>query len=121
MSVKPIKPKDIKPISPDEALALKAEDFPDEVISSFNALIAKHFKDGEAVVMQNEAVNAIYAAFKASGKNITKQGIFDKNYLDVEEVYQKQGWTVDFDQPAYCETYEAFFVFRKKRNQNDCE
>jgi hypothetical protein len=33
--------------------------------------------------------------------------------MDVEDVYQKAGWEVEFDKPGYNEDYEANFKFSK--------
>ena len=114
MSVKPIKPKDVKAVSPDEVISLKKEQFPDEVIDAFNILIAKNFDGEKSVVYQDDAVEYIMAEFKKNNKRMTRDKLFDNNWLDVEGIYQSQGWKVKFDQPAYCETYKAYFVFTKK-------
>ena len=37
--------------------------------------------------------------------------LYEKHYLDVEDAYRKRGWIVDYDKPAYNETYDAFFEF----------
>ena len=40
--------------------------------------------------------------------------VFKNKWLDVEEVYRKAGWKVEYDKPGYCEDYEAYFVFEKR-------
>jgi hypothetical protein len=37
--------------------------------------------------------------------------IFEKGLLDVETVYERAGWKVTYDKPAYNETYPATFRF----------
>ena len=36
-------------------------------------------------------------------------------WLDVEGIYRKAGWDVEYDSPGYCEDYPATFKFRKKK------
>ena len=32
-------------------------------------------------------------------------------YLDFEDEYRTIGWKVTYNKPAYCETYEPYFIF----------
>jgi hypothetical protein len=36
---------------------------------------------------------------------------FNFKWLDFEDAYRSKGWKVDYDKPAYCESYDAFFLF----------
>lgn len=98
-----------KPISPNDIASFKAKTFPPEVFEAFNELIAKNFSAGSADVKQKHA-----SALIASKLNITSSEVFDKGYLNVEEVYRAEGWKVNYDKPAYCENYDAFFTFKAK-------
>jgi hypothetical protein len=40
--------------------------------------------------------------------------MFNKHWFDIEDIYRKAGWAVEFDKPGYNESYESFFVFKKK-------
>jgi hypothetical protein len=101
-----------KPISPDEISDLQKEIFPAEVFDAFNELIAENFSNGYANVEQDTVVNRIIE--KGAG-NITKHEIFHRGWLNVEEVYRKAGWEVDYDKPGYNETYPASFEFKSKK------
>ena len=46
---------------------------------------------------------------------ITSQDVLDKDYLNIEEVFRAVGWVVIYDKPAYNESYEPTFEFRKER------
>jgi hypothetical protein len=102
--------KPIKPISPTE---VEDKPIPDEVIAAFNALILKNYIGKEARVEQEEALKLAVKNFKASGKKITEDKIFDNKWMDVEDLFRKEGWRVTYDKPAYNETYEAYFIFKK--------
>jgi len=101
-----------KPITPGGVVRAKQRKIPDEVIEVFNALIAEDYEDGEAVVRQDEAVKRIAERMK-----IPRQEIFDRKLLDVEEIYWRAGWKVDYDKPGFNETYEATFTFAKGRRR----
>ena len=47
-------------------------------------------------------------------KGLKRQDIFDNHWLDVEDLYRKNGWKVDYDKPGYNESYNAYFVFSAK-------
>lgn len=101
----------VKPISPKEATTQKRQDMPDAVIETWNRLIAKKFNGNNSVtIKQNEIVAAL-----AASNGVDRQTVFDLGWLDIEDLYRSVGWTVEYDKPGYNESYEAFFVFKKKK------
>lgn len=100
----------VKPITPKEALGKKQEQLPDEVLEAFNELIAANLKDRESTFKATDAVNLIRQKLE-----IKSDAIYEKGYLDIEQIYRKAGWEVEYDQPAYCESYPATYTFRAKR------
>ena len=102
----------IKPITPNEVVSHKANVvIPDYVFEAFNYFISKNFRNGSATVMQNEVVDRIISTRR---ETTTREYLFENHFLDVEDVYREAGWKVEYDKPAYCETYEASFKFTKK-------
>ena len=100
MSVKPIRPNEIK---------LK-ETFPDEVISSFNELITENYRNGVSSFKSKDVIERIKQKLGAS-----TDAIYQSNFLDVESLYRKNGWKVKYEQPSYCDTpFDAYFEFTKK-------
>lgn len=100
----------MKPISPDDVVFLRGASLPPEVIDVFNKLIAEHWDGRQAVVPQERALCAIIGAL-----NLTRAEVFDRHYLDVEAVYEAEGWRVTYDKPAYNESYPATFTFARRR------
>ncbi len=100
--------KKVLPIKPKDIAGAKAKSFPPEVIETFNELIAKNFSGGSATVFQKDAVSALVK------KGFKSADIYDNHWLDVEEIFEKSGWVVEYDKPGYCETYDAHFVFKTK-------
>lgn len=97
MSVKPISPNEIKKI------------IPDFVVEAVNELIAEKVNSqNHATVLQKHIVDRV--------KSKTDQD-FDYAWLDFENVFRDAGWNVNYDKPAYCESYDAFFEFSPKRGR----
>ena len=101
----------LKPITPKDVAKQKLDVFPDAVIEAFNEVIAAHYSNGSATITQKEVVERMVA------KGLKKDNIFDKGWLDVEDVYRKAGWTVKYDKPGYNESYEPIFIFKKRTRQ----
>ncbi len=100
--------KPIKPITPAEVAGKKRGSLPPEVLTAFNELIAAAWDGRLAVVKQDAAATLI-----ASRLDITREEVFRRHYLDVEDVYREAGWKVDYDKPSYNENYPATFKFSK--------
>jgi hypothetical protein len=100
----------VKPISPDEIVGLKKTIFPDAVIETWNLVIAKNYIEGSSRFTQDEIMAALVETLKYD-----RATIFDLKYLDVEDIYRAEGWSVEYDRPGYNESYAANFTFRKKK------
>ena len=97
----------IEPIRPEEC---EERELPDFVIIGTNNCINKHYHNGTSHFLQNDLIDEI---LEVAPDNVTRQMLFDKNWLDVEETYRKVGWKVVYDKPGYCETYKANFTFSR--------
>ena len=102
----------VQPITPKEVVGKKQEVLPDGVIEAFNELIAENWKGSEATFLQKKVITRIHKKIK----RVTGDQICDRGWLDVEDVFRKAGWDVEYDSPGYNETYHASFTF-KKRNK----
>lgn len=98
------------PIKPAEVIATRQAAIPEEVFTAFNELITDLWEGNEARVLQDHVIDAILVKFKAMGKPIERQLIFDRGWLDIEAVYRKAGWKVVYDK-----TYNAIFTFSANR------
>lgn len=103
----------VKPISPDELIKRKKEEFPSVIIEVVNELIAKKWDGHEAKIYQSTIVNGIIARTSYS-----KDEIYKNHLLDFEDLYREEGWDVVYDSPAYCESYEPYFVFKKETKKD---
>jgi hypothetical protein len=92
---------EVLPITPSEVIDAKAERMPPQVLAVFNALIAENWNDHRSHFTLKE----VYARLPG----------IDSKWLNVEGIYRKAGWTVTYDQPGYCEDYEATFTFTKAK------
>ena len=102
-----------KPFSPDDALIksveLKIANIPDFVIDAVNELLARNFINGTATFNQDDVIVAIQKR-----QDIERHIIFNKKYLDFEDLFREQGWDVTYHKGAYYETWTPFFVFKSK-------
>lgn len=103
----------IGPISPQEVVDVKRKNLPDEVFQSFNELIARNYSGGSATVYQSEVVDLMV------GKDLDQSEIYKKGWLDIEGIYRKAGWEVEYDKPGYNESYAPYFRFSRKRQDLD--
>lgn len=99
-----------KPITPEEVKL--GGHIPDEVIVAFNELIAE---SRGGVVLQEAAITRIMSKMP----DVTRHQMFEKGWLDVEDVYRSAGWKVTYDKPGYNESYAASWTFCAARSS--CE
>jgi hypothetical protein len=96
----------VKPISPREAISSKQQAFPDFVIEVVNNLIRQKVNGKRPItVLQSDISSGIRA--RSNGK-------WEDWWLDFEDIYRDQGWTVEYDRPGYNESYPATFKFTPK-------
>ncbi len=101
----------VKPLNPREVQSLnqrfRTERIPDEVIEIFNEMIVKEWNGRDATIRQDDIVAAVVEKLGLE----SDRPVFDNHWLDVEELFRKEGWKVEYDRPAYCETFPATFKF----------
>lgn len=93
----------VEPIKPSEVTGKQQEALPDHVIETWNRMIAEAWNGSSATIMQNHAIKQLGGA----GKGFA--------WLNIEDIFRKAGWIVEYDKPGFNETYEASFKFSKKR------
>ena len=101
-----------QPLTPEQIKKVEGDSIPSVVIESVNELLLEKVRNGRTTLLQNEVVDRI---LKKAGNEITKKMLFDKGWLDFEPVFRRAGWVVEFDRPAYCETYEPKWIFEANR------
>lgn len=99
----------VKPFSPKEAEEAKISNIPDEVLEAVNELLSESYSS-RIVLLQDKVINRVISKME----NISRQDIFENKWLDFEPVYRKQGWCVEYDKPAYNDSYGAHWVFKQK-------
>jgi len=99
-----------KPLSPDEVY--DNPDVPDFVIEAVNKLLKQQFRNGSCTLKQDEITDEI---IKIAPEGVTKTELYKKHYMDFEIVYRNAGWKVEYDKPAFNESYEAKFTFSRKQ------
>ena len=97
----------VKPISPEQVVSARV--FPDGVIEAFNEAIAAKWDGRRSVVVQDDVIELILKKCP----DLTRNAVFAKNLLDVEPLYESMGWDIKYDKPAYNETYNASWTFKR--------
>lgn len=97
-----------EPLRPSEVPFWKTQSFPNEVIETWNLIIAKNYDDGFSEVLQSEIVKAL-----ADKLDVNSNAIYASKFLNIEDIYREYGWKVTYDKPGYNESYPAKFIFEK--------
>lgn len=106
------KEKEMKPISPSEVKNQRNDPsrFPEEVIRAFNELILKEWSNsGYVTIKQDDVITRILELMPG----VNRHQIFENKWLDIELAFKAVGWHVEYDKPAYNESYPATFKFRQ--------
>lgn len=95
MNIRPIRPTETK------------NEIPDFVIEAVNELIQENMDSCQyATILQKTIKERILTK--------TDQD-FKFSWLDFEQLYRAEGWSVEYDKPGYNESYEAYFKFSPLR------
>jgi hypothetical protein len=101
----------VKPIRPEEVGDQQMEDFPDAVFEAFNEMIAANNNQGHHTFKVKDVVALMVK------KGLKSKEIHENGWLDIEAAYKKAGWDVEYDGPAYNETYNATFTFKSRKKK----
>jgi hypothetical protein len=68
-----------------------------------------------AHILAKDVVAQILVTAEAAGTPTSTDLIYANRWMDVEPVYRKAGWKVDYDRPGYNESYEAHYTFTERK------
>lgn len=99
----------VKALTKEEVIKLKT--IPDIIINAVNDLLVQKYDKNKhrAIIKQSEILDKVVGDPDCG--MLTRDSVFRNNYLDFESEYQEIGWKVTYNKPAYCETYEPYFIF----------
>jgi hypothetical protein len=81
-----------RPLSPAETRRLKQQRIPDEVFEVINGfLIEGYGGSGKVVIKQDDIMEQLVPLL-----GMPREEIFAKKLLDIEAIYQEQGWEVKY-------------------------
>ena len=78
-------------------------------METFNEFITEKWNGSSSTFKQCDLVKVIREKLKLKPNDHV---IFDKHWLDVEDIFRDAGWRVYYDKPGYNETYDATFEFK---------
>lgn len=100
------------PLKLKEIRELKERDIPEYVYDAINLLIAQRI--GNSRIAKFTISQAVSKILDIAPEGTTRDEIQQNYWLDFESAYRKIGWDVDYDNPAYNETYEGNWTFTWK-------
>jgi hypothetical protein len=103
-------------LSPDDILKEKINFIPPFVIEAVNRLLGQRFSGSSCVLLQKEVIalaEKIGVEYRELPEGGNRQMFFERHWLDFEPVYRELGWRVEYDKPAYNETYEPSWTFSR--------
>jgi len=104
----PIKPEDIVKVK--GIVKVKYEFLSDKVIETFNELIVEKWDGSCAVIKEKDIMARIKKKFKP--KKINNTIMSNKDWPDIEDTFEKAGWSVYYDNPGPYEFKGPRFEFR---------
>lgn len=96
-----------RPIRPEEVPEAKAKIIPPFVFDAVNELLVK--REGKVIRLRISEVSDAVKKAMPEGER------YQSWWLDFESCYADAGWRCVYDGPAYCESYEGFYTFEKKK------
>lgn len=103
-----------KVYSPEDVLKKRVETIPDYVIDAFNDLLTENYQEDETIIEQEDVIRKILEY--STDDELTRETIFKKHCLDIENLYRNNGWEVDYKKPMFNECFKAYFVFKSKKD-----
>jgi hypothetical protein len=100
----------VEPLSPKDIIDNLINIIPATVITAVNNLLKLKFRGGEVILKQKDIIDEIIRL----DNNLTSEEIFDKKWMDFDELYRKD-WFVTYVKPAYSESFDAYFAFSEKK------
>jgi len=98
----------MKAITPNEVLENRERYIHPDIIKVVNEILSQRFIRNSVCKI---TVKEIWEKFHILNPEFDKKLLFKEKHMDFEDVYRKSGWVVQYDGPAYNETYDAFFKF----------
>jgi hypothetical protein len=106
---------EINPIKPSEVVERKLAAIPNEMIQAINDCIVKYWDGHEATFKQDELIEHYFEITGEPNVAGNREKLFDNHYLNFEPIFEKEGWNVKYDRPAFNESYPSTFTFKVKK------
>lgn len=94
------------PITYEELIKERGLETPDCVIEAVNFLIKKNFKP-------KKKSSKVYTDEIVAHSPFSYEEFDEKGWFDIEHLYEKAGWNVEYFSPDFCESFSSYFEFTK--------
>ena len=75
--------------------------------------MTENYQEDETIIEQEDVIRKILEY--STDDELTRDTIFKKHYLDIENLYRNNGWEVDYRKPAFDERFDPHFIFKPKK------
>jgi len=99
--------ENVKPLSPTDLKDNIENVIPSVVIEAVNNLLKKEFVGKSISITQKAIVSEIIKL----DNTITRDKLFDNNWMDFEPIFRKNGWHVNYQSPDRDQNFDEYFVF----------
>jgi hypothetical protein len=105
--------KMIKPVTPNEAR--KNFTYHPTVVEAFNEVLIRNAHRSAITILQKDIIKLV----KKKNPDLTSEYIFANQLLDIESLFEQYGWKVNYNKPAYNESFEAYWEIELELTFNE--
>lgn len=99
----------VQPLPADQIDSSKPYEIPELVIVLINNMLREVWDNGSAILFTKDIMQKLKLVF-----NKTEQEILQMHWLDIEPIYRKAGYNVEYIKPAYGEQGDSYFKFENQ-------
>lgn len=106
----------ITPITPEEAKKSLLTKIEPEMIQAVNELIVENLKGRSSQFKQQEIEDKYLKIKNLHGEYGREEmrRVYEKGLMDIEGLFEKYGWNVEYNKPGYNESGNCYFTFTIK-------
>lgn len=101
--------KKVQPLPANQINSSKPYEIPELVIVLVNNMLKEAWDRGSAILHTKDIMQKLKLAFDK-----TEKEILEMHWLDIEPIYRKAGYNVEYVKPAYGEQGEPYFKFENQ-------
>ena len=106
----------VTPLTPHEAVQQKLEDVPEKVLNCWNKIIKSNLDKTNSSVTSRFTLDEL-AKMISSEMACSFDVAQSKGWFDLEPLFIKSGWNVQFHRASYADDFDSYFYFEANLNK----